>query len=232
LDSVAAFADRQLAKDRPIDILINNAGVMMPPTRFTTEDGFELQFGTNHLGHFALTGRLLPLLRKAKMPRVVSLSSGAARVGRISFDDLQAERRYRPIPSYGQSKLANLLFMLELNRLSQQHNWGITSTAAHPGATRTNLQTTGPQMGTGRDGLVMRIGNALPFWQEIPQGCLPTLWAATNPTATGGTYWGPDGFMEMRGLPAPATFPRRALDEQSASRLWQVSEDLTKVRFE
>jgi NAD(P)-dependent dehydrogenase (short-subunit alcohol dehydrogenase family) len=233
LDSVGAFTDRQLERDQPIDLLINNAGVMMPPSRFTTSDGFELQFGTNHLGHFALTGRLLPLLRKAKESRVVTLSSGAARIGRINFDDLQAERRYRAIPAYGQSKLANLLFMLELDRLSRKHDWGIVSTAAHPGATRTNLQSSGPRMGTGRDSVAMWISNRLaPVWQEIPQGCLPTLWAATNPSATGGTYWGPDGFLEMRGLPAPATFPRRALDEQAAARLWQVSEDLTKVRFE
>ncbi len=233
LDSIAAFADTMTDRARPVDLLINNAGVMMPPTRFTTADGFELQIGTNHLGHFALTGRLLPLLLKAKSPRVVTLSSGAARFGRINFDDLHSERRYRPIPSYGQSKLANLLFALELNRLSARNAWGIRSNAAHPGATHTNLQTTGPQLGksSNRDSLAMRIGKLLPFWQEIPQGCLPTLYAATSPDAAGGGYYGPDGPFEMRGLPAPAKFPRRALDEDSAARLWQVSEELTKVSY-
>jgi NAD(P)-dependent dehydrogenase (short-subunit alcohol dehydrogenase family) len=231
LDSVAAFADRMLDAGRPIDLLINNAGVMMPPNRYTTEDGFELQFGTNHLGHFALTGRLLPLLRNGNGARVVTLSSSAARLGRINFDDLQAERRYRPIPAYGQSKLANLLFMLELSRRSADNGWGIRSTAAHPGATHTNLQSTGPSMGRSRDPLSMRLGNFLPIWQEIPQGCLPTLYAA-GPDAVPAGYYGPDGILEMRGLPAPAKLPRRARDEQSAARLWQISEDLTKVRYE
>lgn len=234
LDSVAAFADRLLEHGRPIDILINNAGVMMPPGRHTTADGFELQFGTNHLGHFALTGRLLPLLRKANAPRVVTLSSSAARIGRINFDDLQGERRYRPTGAYGQSKLANLLFALELDRRSANNGWGIRSSAAHPGATHTNLQTTGPLMGkaSGRDGLAMRIGKLLPIWQEVPQGCLPTLYAATSPDAVAGGYYGPDGPFEARGLPAPAKIPSRARDEQAAARLWRVSEELTKVRFE
>jgi NAD(P)-dependent dehydrogenase (short-subunit alcohol dehydrogenase family) len=234
LDSVAAFADRILDQDRPIDVLINNAGVMMPATRHTTSDGFELQLGTNHLGHYALTGRLLPLLRKAKAPRVVTLSSGLARVGRINFDDLQLERGYRPTPSYGQSKLANLLFMLELHRRSDRNGWGILSAGAHPGATRTNLQSSGPSMGrpSGGRGLTMWLSDRMPVWQEIPQGCLPTLYAATSPEAAGGGYYGPSGPFELRGAPAPARFPRRALDEQAAVRLWQVSEDLTKVRFE
>jgi NAD(P)-dependent dehydrogenase (short-subunit alcohol dehydrogenase family) len=234
LDSIATFADAMLESGRPIDLLINNAGVMMPPTRHTTADGFELQLGTNHLGHFALTGRLLPLLRKANKPRVVTLSSSAARIGRINFDDLQSERRYRAIPAYGQSKLANLLFALHLDRLSTRHAWGIRSTAAHPGATRTNLQTTGPTMGksSNRDSLAMRVGKVLPFWQEIPQGSLPTLYAATSPEAVPGGYYGPNGPFEMRGLPAPAKLPRRARDEESAARLWEISEELTKVRYE
>lgn len=234
MDSVASFADRLLERDRAIDLLINNAGVMMPPSRYTTADGFELQFGTNHLGHFALTGRLLPLLRKASAPRVVSLSSSAARIGRINFDDLQGERRYRPIPAYGQSKLANLLFALELNRLSERNKWGIMSNAAHPGATHTNLQSTGPTMGKDatRDPWTMRIGKLMPIWQEVPQGCLPSLYAATSPDAVGGGYYGPDGPFEMRGLPEPAKVPSRAKDTGTAARLWAVSEELTKVRFE
>jgi NAD(P)-dependent dehydrogenase (short-subunit alcohol dehydrogenase family) len=232
LDSVAAFADRMLDRDRPIDLLINNAGVMMPPDRHTTADGFELQFGTNHLGHFALTGRLLALLRRARAPRVVTVSSSAARVGRINIDDLQSERRYRQITAYGQSKLANLMFALELDRRSASNGWGIHSTAVHPGATRTNLQSTGPRMGRTSESLLMRISNRLPVWQEIPQGCLPTLYAATSPDAGSGSYTGPDGFMETRGMPAPATIPSRARDRAVAARLWQISEDLTKVRYE
>jgi NAD(P)-dependent dehydrogenase (short-subunit alcohol dehydrogenase family) len=234
LDSVAAFADRLLRRDRPIDILINNAGVMMPPTRYTTADGFELQLGTNHLGHFALTGRLLPLLRKAPAARVVSLSSGLARFGRINFDDLQCERRYRPTASYAQSKLANLIFARELNLRSQRHGWGILSMAAHPGLTRTNLQVAGPRMGRNatRDSLGIRMSKLLPLWQEVPHGCLPMLYAATSPDVTGGGYYGPDGAFELRGMPAPAHVPRRAADEQAAARLWQVSEELTKVRIE
>jgi NAD(P)-dependent dehydrogenase (short-subunit alcohol dehydrogenase family) len=207
---------------------------MTPPTRHTTADGFELQFGTNHLGHFALTGRLLPLLRKGNTPRVVTLSSTAARLGRINFDDLQWERRYRGIGSYGQSKLANLLFAIELDRRGDRHGWGILSAAAHPGATRTNLQSAGPNMGRaeGRESPLMRLGNRLPMWQEVPQGALPTLYAATSPEAEGGAYYGPDGFMELRGAPTTAIVPRRARDEATAARLWEVSEDLTKVRFE
>jgi NAD(P)-dependent dehydrogenase (short-subunit alcohol dehydrogenase family) len=234
LDSVGACADRLLQRDRPIDILINNAGVMMPPTRHTTADGFELQFGTNHLGHFALTGRLLALLRKAPAARVVSLSSGVSRIGRINFDDLQCERRYRPTASYAQSKLATLLFARELNQRSQHNGWGILSIAAHPGLTHTNLQVTGPRMGRNptRDGLAMRLSKLLPLWQEIPHGALPTLYAATSPDAKGGGYYGPDGPFEMRGMPAPAKIPRRAADQQTATRLWQVSEELTKVHFE
>jgi hypothetical protein len=122
--------------------------------------------------------------------------------------------------------------MLELQRRSDRNGWGLVSTAAHPGATHTNLQVSGPQMGTGREGLTMRLSKLFPLWQEILQGCLPTLYAATRPDATAGTYWGPNGPFEMRGFPASATFPRRALDEQTAARLWQVSEDLTGVRYE
>jgi len=148
LDSVASFADRMRERGRAIDVLVNNAGVMMPPTRLTTSDGFELQFGTNHLGHFALTGRLLPLLRKAEAPRVVSVSAIAARIGRIRFNDLQSELRYRPVSAYAQSKLANLLFAVELHRRSARRGWGIVSVAAHPGITDTDLRHNGPNMST------------------------------------------------------------------------------------
>jgi len=235
LDSVASFADRMRERGRAIDVLVNNAGVMMPPTRLTTSDGFELQFGTNHLGHFALTGRLLPLLRKAEAPRVVSVSAIAARIGRIRFNDLQSELRYRPVSAYAQSKLANLLFAVELHRRSARRGWGIVSVAAHPGITDTDLRHNGPNMSTpsALERLFMAAGTRLvaPFWQRIPQGCLPILSAATSPNATGARYWGPDGFLEVRGRPAPATLPNRALDRQTGARLWQISEELTKLRF-
>ena len=136
-----------LADGRPIDLLINNAGVMAVPKRHTTADGFELQLGTNHLGHFALTGRLLPLLRAATSPRVTTVSSGAHLMGSIHFDDLQLERGYRAWTAYSQSKLANLLFAQQLERLSRANGWGILSDAAHPGSTRTNLQSSGPNLG-------------------------------------------------------------------------------------
>jgi NAD(P)-dependent dehydrogenase (short-subunit alcohol dehydrogenase family) len=236
LASVEAFADRLLTRDQPINTLINNAGIMTPPTRHITADGFELQLGTNYLGHFALTGRLLPLLRKAGSSRVVTLSSLTNRRGAINFDDLQSERGYRPQRAYGQSKLATLLFAFELNRRSLRSDWGIRSNAAHPGATLTNLQTTGPTLGRGSTTLLERFGmqvtRMIPgFWQEIPQGALPTLYAATSSLAVGAEYYGPGGFGELTGMPAPARIPRKAQDENTARRLWQVSEELTRVHF-
>jgi len=236
LASVEAFAARLLTRDQPINTLINNAGIMTPPTRHITTDGFELQLGTNYLGHFALTGRLLPLLRKAGSARVVTLSSLTNRIGAINFDDLQSEHSYRSQRAYGQSKLATLLFAMELNRRSVRSGWGIRSNAAHPGATLTNLQTTGPTLGRGSSTLLERLGMRLTrmipgFWQEIAQGALPTLYAATSPLALGGGYYGPGGFAELTGMPAVARIPRRARNEQTAQRLWQVSEQLTSVSF-
>ncbi|KAB8139922.1 SDR family NAD(P)-dependent oxidoreductase [Chloroflexia bacterium SDU3-3] len=233
LDSVRAFSARLNAAGRPIHMLINNAGIMAPPTRHTTADGFELQFGANYLGHFAMTAGLLPLLR-AGTARVVTLSSLVNRIGHINFDDLQWEKRYSPGRAYGQSKLADLLFAIELNRRSQAHSWGIRSNAAHPGATHTNLQTTGPTLGTARTTAspFMRLTTIIPgFWQEVEQGCLPALFAATSPAAVGGGYYGPDGFAELSGMPKPARIPREALDAQVARRLWQVSEQLTGSQF-
>ena len=234
LQSIREFVARLTATGWPINTLINNAGVMMPPTRFTTSDGFELQFGANHLGHFALTAGLLPLLRKAGHSRVTTMSSGMNHLGSIHFDDLQWERRYTPVLAYGQSKLANLLFAIELNRLSLEHGWGILSNAAHPGATHTNLQSTGPNLGRSGAGgdLGMRLANVIPgLWQEIPQGCLPALYAATCPGAVGGAYYGPNGFMEMTGLPKLALVPGKAKNEATARQLWQVSEQLTQAHF-
>src|SRR6266480_840400 len=230
LASVEAFAARLLIRDQPIHTFINNAGIMTPPTRHLTTDGFKLQLGTNYLGHFALTGRLLPLLRKAGSARVVTLSSLTNHRGAIHFDDLQSERGYRPQRAYGQSKLATLLFAMELNRRSLRSGWGIRSNAAHPGATLTNLQTTGPTLGRGSSTLLERVGmqvtRMIPgFWQEIAQGALPTLYAATSPLAGAG------GFAELTGMPAVAKIPRRACNEQTAQRLWHVSEQLTSVSF-
>jgi NAD(P)-dependent dehydrogenase (short-subunit alcohol dehydrogenase family) len=234
LQSVRDFASRLNESGRAIDILVNNAGVMAPPTRHTTADGFELQFGANHLGHFALTAGLLPLLRKAGSARVTTMSSGVNHIGRIRFEDLACERSYSPFAAYAQSKLANLLFALELNRRSLAHGWGILSNAAHPGATHTNLQSTGPTLGKASTGpgFAIWIGKMLPgVWQEVPQGCLPALFAATSPLAVGGGYYGPDGFIEMTGMPKPARLPGKAEDEETARRLWKLSEELTHSRF-
>ena len=233
LDSVAAFAAARTQRGRPIDLLVNNAGIMAVPTRHTTADGFELQFGTNHLGHFALTARLLPLLRAAPAPRVVTVSSTAHRIGRIELDDLQGERKYRPWRAYGQSKLANLLFALQLQRRSVEDGWGILSNAAHPGSTRTNLQTTGPNLGGASRGAGLISGfMELPgLSQAADQGALPTLFAAASPDAHGGAYYGPNGVGELTGPPAPAHISRRARSPETADALWRASEELTDVRF-
>ena len=228
LDSVAAFAERLRNKHAKLDILINNAAVMTPPNRQTTADGFELQFGTNYLGHFALTAQLLPLLKKGDAPRVISLSSIAARNGAIDFDDLQAERSYKPMTAYAQSKLASLLFAFELQRRSTAAAWGITSIAAHPGISRTDLLTNAP----GRRSASGMMRTWLWFmFQPAAQGALPTLYAATSPQATPGAYYGPDKFNEIRGYPTLAKPPIQACDASVAARLWDVSEQLTGVRF-
>ncbi|AFK57044.1 SDR family oxidoreductase [Tistrella mobilis] len=228
LDSVADFGVRLGATWGRLDLLINNAGVMVPPRRQQTADGFELQWGVNYLGHFALTAHLLPLLRNGSHPRVVSLSSIAARTGTIDFDDLNAARGYRPMPAYSQSKLACLMFALELQRRSEAAGWGITSMAAHPGVSRTGLLRDGP----GRQSLSGMARRYLWFlFQPAERGALPTLYAATSPEATGGGYYGPDRMSELRGFPAPALLPPQAEDHKTAARLWEVSQDLTQVRF-
>lgn len=228
LASIADFATRLRAQRDSLDLLINNAGVMTPPTRKTTADGFELQFGTNYLGHFALTAQLMPLLRKARGARVVTLSSVAARGGTIDFNDLNAERGYRPMPVYGQSKLACLMFALDLQRRSDAGGWGVSSIAAHPGIARTELLHNAP----GRGSSASRTRNLLWFlFQPAAQGALPTLFAATAPDARGGAYYGPDRLGETRGYPTRARFPAQALDATAAARLWAISEQMTGVRF-
>ncbi len=237
LASVAALGAQLNADGRPIDILINNAGVMTPPERDTTADGFELQFGSNHLGHFALTAQVLPLLRAAQAPRVVSLSSLAARRGRIHFDDLQFENSYASMAAYGQSKLAVLMFSRELDRRSRQAGWGITSNAAHPGLTKTNLQISGPSHGREKPALMQRLYTTswkyAPFlWQEIDEGILPALYAAVTPGAEGGAFYGPRGVYEAAGGGvAEAKVPARAANDDDCKRLWEISERLTGVSY-
>ena len=227
LASVADFAQRMQAR-QSLDLLINNAGVMALPRRQTTADGFEMQFGTNHLGHFALTARLMPLLRRASGPRVVSVSSLAHRTGSIDFDDLQGAHVYSPWKAYGQSKLACLMFALELQRRSDAAGWNLLSNAAHPGFARTDLFASGP------GGLVsLATGFAAPlFGHSAADGARPILFAATSPEARPGAYYGPGGFSELRGAPAPALIMPQARDAATAARLWEVSEKLAGTSFE
>ncbi|MDB5589386.1 MAG: NADP-dependent 3-hydroxy acid dehydrogenase YdfG [Devosia sp.] len=230
LASIAAFGVRMNGQLTQLDLLVNNAGVMTPPTRKTTSDGFELQFGTNHLGHFALTGQLLPLLIAAHGARVVTISSGAAHLGRIDFDNLQSEQAYRPMRSYGASKLANLLFSREFQRRSDVNGWGIVNANAHPGYARTDLIANGPGTMTG----IAAIGTSLMerfLSQNAADGALPTVKAATAPDVRPLDYFGPDGFMQMKGAPAIVQPPRRAKDDAVAKRLWEASEQLTGVRY-
>lgn len=228
LASIAGFASRLEGRLGGLDLLINNAAVMTPPLREKTDDGFELQLGTNYLSHFALTGRLLPLLRRGKSPRVVTLSSVAARDGAIHFDDLQADRSYHPMQRYGQSKLACLMFALELQRRSDDANWGVTSVGAHPGISRTDLLPNG----AGPSSLPARMRKYLWFlFQPAAQGALPTLYGATSPEARGGAYYGPDKLGETRGFPTRAKIPKPALDVEARARLWEISEQLTEVAY-
>jgi NAD(P)-dependent dehydrogenase (short-subunit alcohol dehydrogenase family) len=229
LASVRGFAAKIVANGRPLDLLINNAGVMDLPTRRLTEDGFELQFGTNHLSHFALTGLLLPVLRKAQAPRVVNVSSIAHRGGKIDFANLQAERKYRSWPAYQQSKLANLLFTFELQRRSDAYGWGLMSNAAHPGFARTDLIPNGP----GSNGMMGVMSKTLGRFMShsAAAGALPTLFAATSREAAPMGYYGPSGFYELKGPVALAKVFPQAKDEAVATRLWEVSERLTGVQW-
>jgi NAD(P)-dependent dehydrogenase (short-subunit alcohol dehydrogenase family) len=227
LASVKEFADGYLAGHDGLDLLINNAGLMAPP-RGETADGFELQLGTNHLGHFALTGHLIGAMEGRDDARVVALSSIAHRTGKIKFDDLQSERRYSRWRAYGQSKLADLMSALELDRRLKAAGSTVKSIAAHPGYSATNLQTTAPPL---IDRAVLRVTNAIGA-QSADMGALATLYAATYPGLNGGEFVGPDGFGELRGHPHVVTPNRAARDEDVAARLWQVSEELTGVRFE
>lgn len=230
LSSVADFARRFAADNERLDLLVNNAGVMALPERRQTEDGFEMQLGTNYLGHYALTARLLPQLRRAGGPRIVNLSSLAHRSGAINFDDLQGKYSYRPWRAYCQSKLAMLMFALELQRRSLAAGWGLTSVAAHPGYARTDLIANGPGIKTVQG----RVGRLLQPWisQSAAEGALPTLFAATSPDVEPGGYYGPNGFYELRGSPGPARIMPRAKDLAAAAMLWDASATLTGVSFD
>jgi NAD(P)-dependent dehydrogenase (short-subunit alcohol dehydrogenase family) len=226
LTSVRAFAERFGAERQGLDLLINNAGVMAPPRR-QTADGFELQLGTNHLGHFALTGLLLDRMADREDARVVTVSSTAHKFGRINFDNLQGERRYFRWFAYGQSKLANVLFMAELERRLRAGGSTVKSLAAHPGYADTNLQTAAPPL---FDRAVFAVSNRL-LAQSSEMGALPQLYAATRPNLDGGLFIGPDGFEEQRGHPRVVGVASRGRDEAAAARLWEVSEELTGVGY-
>jgi NAD(P)-dependent dehydrogenase (short-subunit alcohol dehydrogenase family) len=225
LDSVRAFAASAPAR---LDLLINNAGVMAAPRR-VTKQGFESQFATNHLGHFALTGLLLGKLLAAPAPRVVTVSSLMHRGGKLDFDDLQSERGYSRWGAYQQSKLANLMFCFELQRRATAAGSALLSLAAHPGYAATNLQAAGTDRFYER--WFMAIGNRL-FAQSADMGALPTLYAATVSDLPGGTFVGPGGRGEQRGYPTIVTAAGKAYDEQDWRRLWEVSEELTGVHYE
>ncbi len=230
LDSVEACAADLAGQVDRIDVLLNNAGVMAVP-KARTAQGFELQMGTNHLGHFALTGRLLPLLLAAPAPRVVTVSSTGHKPGRIRWNDPNWERgRYRAWPAYFQTKLANLLFTSELQRQAREAGTGLVAAAAHPGYAATNLATAGP----GSFNAIMRGGAKLSdrlLGQSDAMGALPQLYAATMPDVGADDYWGPDGFMEQRGHPQRVDRTKRAQDPDAARRLWAMSEDLTGVTY-
>jgi NAD(P)-dependent dehydrogenase (short-subunit alcohol dehydrogenase family) len=224
LDSVRRFA-HEFSGQR-VDLLVNNAGVMMTP-RETTSDGFELQLGTNHLGHFALTGLLLDVLGRSDSGRIVTLSSNEHKGGRIDLDDLQQERGYSPRGAYQRSKLANAVFAIELDRRLRAARSLAISVFAHPGYSATNLQRSGP---TGVVKAVLAISNRL-LAQRPERGALPTLYAATAPGVEGGEYYGPDGPGEMRGFPKCVKAIPDAYDTELGQRLWQASEELTGVRY-
>jgi len=225
LASVRRFAQELIDEGRPIDTLINNAGVMAPPQRQTTVDGSELQWGSNFLGPFALTNLLLPVLLRTKAPRVVTMTSSAAHWAKINWEDIQWERRYDKWPAYGQSKLADMLMALHLGTLAEQRGWGLLSTLAHPGYTRTNLQTSGPNMGTGRTTVPLMI-KLIPSMDAV-KGTEPLLHAAADPEARQGTYYGPRWLMigDTRVIPIPA-----AAGKSDPARLWAIAEELSGVK--
>ncbi|MGA7155769.1 MAG: oxidoreductase [Acidobacteriaceae bacterium] len=231
LASIRAFAAAFAARGVGLDLLVNNAGVMALPTRELTEDGFERQFGTNHLGHFALTGLLMPQLLATAAPRVLTVASLAHRDGKIAFDNLQSERSYegKGWAAYKASKLANILFAKELDRRARAANSSLLSVAVHPGVSTTNIFANGPGELTLKAIAVKVLAPVL--MQKDDAGALPTLYAATSPEVHGGEYIGPDGFQELKGAPVVVQPRPQALDTAVGERLWAVSEELTGVRY-
>jgi NAD(P)-dependent dehydrogenase (short-subunit alcohol dehydrogenase family) len=229
LDSVRGFAAAFGESHDTLDILVNNAGVMAPPHRLETKQGFELQFGTNHLGHFALTGLLMAELLRAPGSRVVTVSSFAHETGEMHFDDLQLERGYTPYGAYSQSKLSNLLFMSELDRRLKAAGAGTLSVGAHPGFASTRLQATGPFMGSKPLRSWLTLAAVRVVGQSARRGAEPQLFAATAPSVAGGDYFGPKHLIS--GHPMASGMSARARDAASAARLWEVSEALTGVAY-
>ncbi len=231
LASIRAFAAAFLGRGIALDLLINNAGVMALPERELTEDGFERQFGTNHLGHFALTGLLLPALLASPAPRVVTVASLAHRTGKIEFDNLQSERSYKGKgwEAYNASKLANILFAKELDRRARAAHSCLLSLAVHPGVSTTSIFANGPGEMSLKAIAVKVLAPVL--MQNDEAGALPTLYAATSPDAHGGEYIGPDGFGELKGSPVVVQPRPQALDVAIGERLWAVSEELTGVKY-
>ncbi len=234
LVSVRAAAKSFLATNRRLDLLIDNAGIMALPQRRVTPDGFELQLGTNHFGHFALTGLLLPASLQAGQPkpaRIITVSSIAHRGATMDFANLQWEHDYKPWPAYRRTKLANLLFGFELQRRLERTQAPAISIVVHPGVSATNLFAAGPGSGGGMQAKIAPLVIRL-FAQSDAQGALPSLYAATASQVQGGHFYGPNGFREMRGYPVEVRAEAQAYNEALAARLWQVSEQLTGVRFD
>lgn len=230
LSSVRSFAADILAEEEQIDGLINNAGVMMIP-RMETKDGFEMQFGTNHLGHFALTGLLINRLLENPTARIVNVSSLMHTRGEMNFDDLMGQENYDETAAYGQSKLANLLFTYELQRRLEAAGKDLLAVAVHPGYTDTNLQAVGPELsGSKFRAFIMSIANRL-FAQDVEIGALPTLYAATAADVNPCDYIGPGGFNEMRGYPKKVSSNAASHNLQDAKKLWEISEELTGVTY-
>ena len=233
LESVTQFADALGSGQRVIDILVNNAGFMAAPQRLLTADGFERQIGVNYLGHFALTARLKRALCAAPdCGRVISVASLAHRRAALNLDDLQSRTAYQPMRAYGQSKLAMLMFAIELQRRTEQNRWNLLSIAAHPGWARTDIIANG--IGGGAPGpKAWFIDRAFAMVaQSADDGALPLLYAATAPEAKGGAYYGPSGWGETRGAPGPSVIAPQAADPLAARRLWALSEQLTGVSFD
>lgn len=236
LAAIRAFAAQQVISGQPLDVLVNNAGLLPPLRRATTKDGFELKFGVSHLGHFALTNGLLPLLLRNKAPRVVSVSSIVQATGKINFDDLQSERSYLSSRAYSQTKLASLIFALELQRRADAAGVPLLSVAAHPGISRTGIGDVRQHeqrrsLLDWLDGFAFQVAMR-GFGQTPEQGALPIIHAATADDVRGGEFYGPDGFQQFRGKPTRVQPGSTALDLETATRLWAISRTLTGADYE